>query len=280
MLARVVHCYGRNIFNSNRTKIAQHAQMNCSFSTNGTAEGAPVNDKNETKDEQDSSNKEDDVKLKIFTAALPLVPQYGWTKECLEAGAESIGYSKSSQGIFEQGGASFVQFFHKICNKELREIALRNKLDVSNTSDELSKVQILLEKRLQMILPHLSKWPQAMALMARPQSSLESYKLIYELSDDICYFAGDRSFNATWYTKRAAVAGLYITGELSLVQDKSIEFGDTWSMLSRRIEDLRKVEEFGGHCDKQQKILRDIAESSLTMIRNLVGMQSYRRNSR
>lgn len=53
----------------------------------------------------------------------------------------------------------------------------------------------LLKKRLEMILPYLPHWPQAMALMASPQSSLQSAKLLYELADDICFLAGDKSLS-------------------------------------------------------------------------------------
>jgi len=66
------------------------------------------------------------------------------------------------------------------------------------SSDELTKVHELVEKRLQMILPYLPQWPQAMALMSRPQSSLDSYKILYELVDDICFFAGDKSLNVNF----------------------------------------------------------------------------------
>jgi len=41
-------------------------------------------------------------------------------------------------------------------------------------------------------------------------------------------------------------------------------------MLARRIEDLKKVEEFGGNCSKQQAILREIAQSSVTMVKRLL----------
>lgn len=35
-------------------------------------------------------------------------------------GAESIGYPKISQGVFEHGGISFVQMFHRTCNDKLK----------------------------------------------------------------------------------------------------------------------------------------------------------------
>jgi ubiquinone biosynthesis protein COQ9 len=34
----------------------------------------------------EDDSKDESMKMKIFEAALPLVPQLGWSKECLEAG--------------------------------------------------------------------------------------------------------------------------------------------------------------------------------------------------
>ncbi len=42
----------------------------------------------------------------------------------------------------------------------------------------------------------------------------------------------------SWYCKRIALAVAYKTSELSLVQDKSEDFIDTFQFLQRRIEDV------------------------------------------
>lgn len=41
-----------------------------------------------------------------------------------------------------------------------------------------------------------------------------------------------------WYTKRAALTGIYNTTELVMLQDSSPDFQDTWSFLDNRIQDV------------------------------------------
>lgn len=41
-----------------------------------------------------------------------------------------------------------------------------------------------------------------------------------------------------WYTKRAALTGIYNTTELVMLQDSSPDFQDTWTFLGNRIQDV------------------------------------------
>lgn len=41
-----------------------------------------------------------------------------------------------------------------------------------------------------------------------------------------------------WYTKRAALTGIFNTSELVMVQDSSPDFQDTWNFLDNRIQDV------------------------------------------
>merc|ERR1712071_677893 len=41
-------------------------------------------------------------------------------------------------------------------------------------------------------------------------------------------YAGDTSVDFSWYAKRAALAGVYKSTELSMIQDQSPDFEDTW----------------------------------------------------
>lgn len=41
-----------------------------------------------------------------------------------------------------------------------------------------------------------------------------------------------------WYTKRAALTGIYNTTELVMLQDSSPDFQDTWNFLDNRIQDI------------------------------------------
>lgn len=44
-----------------------------------------------------------------------------------------------------------------------------------------------------------------------------------------------------WYTRRAALTGIYNTTELVMLQDSSPDFEETWAFLDNRIKDVVNV---------------------------------------
>lgn len=54
-----------------------------------------------------------------------------------------------------------------------------------------------IRERLLMNMPYIKQWPQALALLALPNNIPNSIHTILQLSDDICYYAGDRSVDVS-----------------------------------------------------------------------------------
>lgn len=48
-----------------------------------------------------------------------------------------------------------------------------------------------------MIVPYLSRWPQAIAIMSLPPNVANSLATLLTMVDDICYYAGDRSVDVS-----------------------------------------------------------------------------------
>jgi ubiquinone biosynthesis protein COQ9 len=51
-----------------------------------------------------------------------------------------------------------------------------------------------------MIIPYISKWPQALAIMTLPPNVPAALANVLTLVDDICYYAGDRSVDVSYST--------------------------------------------------------------------------------
>ncbi|KAL0155685.1 hypothetical protein M9458_049948, partial [Cirrhinus mrigala] len=78
----------------------------------------------------------------------------------------------------------------------------------------------------------------AMSILLLPNNIPDSLKHLSTMVDDIWYYAGDRSTDVNWYTRRAALTGIYNTTELVMVQDSSPDFEETWAFLDNRIKDV------------------------------------------
>ena len=90
------------------------------------------------------------------------------------------------------------------------------------------------ETRLRMLIPVLEVWPEGLAKLHSPFTLGETFQVSTKMVDDIWYYAGDRSTDLNWYTKRATLGKLYASTQLVMLNDTSPDFRDTWDFLDRR----------------------------------------------
>ncbi|CAH0475895.1 unnamed protein product [Peronospora belbahrii] len=177
-----------------------------------------------------------DPEQRILIQAMNHVPKYGWTIDAVAAGAMDLGYPSVAHGMFTRGAFDLVEYFMDSCLAKLRKTLIINtdKLQAMTVAERL---KFGIRTRLEMLNPVLDSWPQGMALGALPQNAPSTAKRLAQLSDEIWYFAGDKSTDMSWYTKRAILAGVYTSTELFMLNDKSTNFQDTWAFLDRRIDE-------------------------------------------
>jgi ubiquinone biosynthesis protein COQ9 len=66
------------------------------------------------------------------------------------------------------------------------------------------------------------------------------------MADELWYHAGDQSSDASWYTRRGLLLGVYVSTELCMLSDDSEGFADTWEFLHRRVMDVSQLGERAG----------------------------------
>ncbi|KAJ3288108.1 Ubiquinone biosynthesis protein coq9, mitochondrial [Borealophlyctis nickersoniae] len=181
---------------------------------------------------------EDSPATRILDAALSQVPTHGWTTAALGEGAVSLGYPSITHGLFPRGGVELVEHFIKKSTRAMR--TEMEGLDLASMK-VTAKIRAACVARLRMTAPYISRWPDAVALMAQPQNVPNSLQNLGELVDEMWYIAGDRSVDMNWYSKRAMLAGVYTSTEMFMAQDKSPGFEETWKFLDRRLMDVGTV---------------------------------------
>ncbi|KAI5061006.1 hypothetical protein GOP47_0023511 [Adiantum capillus-veneris] len=177
-----------------------------------------------------------DEKTQVLRAALLHVPKLGWSESALVAGARDVGLSPAIVGVFPRKEAALVEFF--------MDESLHNLLDyIESHEDELASMLLqerlakLVQCRLEMQAPLISRWAQALSIQANPANVPASFKQRAVLVDDIWHAVGDHSSDVDWYAKRTILGGLYTATELYMLTDHSPGFRDTWSFLQRRVKD-------------------------------------------
>ncbi|CAB1323316.1 unnamed protein product, partial [Coregonus sp. 'balchen'] len=186
----------------------------------------------------------------------------------------TLGLSAASSEMFQNGAGDLVLHFVAQCNAQLTEqlAEQHNKIQLGQAEPKKTAefLRDAVETRLRMLTPYIDNWPQAMSILLLPHNIPDSLKHLSTLVDDIWYYAGDRSTDVSrpsqpkypsphvfltpfhqaphtirpasaklnWYTKRAALTGIYNTTELVMIQDSSEDFQDTWNFLENRIQDI------------------------------------------
>ncbi|XP_046706296.1 ubiquinone biosynthesis protein COQ9, mitochondrial isoform X2 [Silurus meridionalis] len=188
---------------------------------------------------------EEQLQARILNAALEFVPEHGWTLEAVAAGAETLGLSGASAGMFNNGAGDLVIHFISQCNSQLADILAEQNNQVQlGQAEKKATAEFLkdaVEIRLRMLIPYIDTWPQAMSVLLLPHNIPDSLKHLSIMVDDIWYYAGDRSTDLNWYSRRAALTGIYNTTELVMLQDTSPDFEQTWTFLNNRIQDVVTV---------------------------------------
>ncbi|KAM4572794.1 ubiquinone biosynthesis protein COQ9, mitochondrial isoform 2-T2 [Odontesthes bonariensis] len=241
----------------------------------------PAAEETITGEEQDEDYEtEEQLQARVLTAALEFVPLHGWSMEAIAAGAESLGLSSASTGMFYNGGGDLVLHFIAQCNSQLTDILAEQHNQVQLGQAEKKKTAEFLrdavETRLRMYIPYMETWPQAMSILLLPHNIPDSLKHLSTLVDDIWYYAGDRSTDMNWYTKRAVLTGIYNTTELVMIQDSSPDYQDTWSFLENRIQDVVNMASSAKQVQSTgEAVVQGLMGAAVTL-KNLTGVNQRR----
>ncbi|XP_054589430.2 ubiquinone biosynthesis protein COQ9, mitochondrial isoform X1 [Nothobranchius furzeri] len=254
-------------------------------------ESDPAADGTNPSEQDEEYETEEQLQARILTSALEFVPQHGWSMEAIAAGAEVLGLSSASAGMFSNGAGDLVLHFIAQCNSKLTEVLAEQHNQVQQGHAEPKKTAEFLrdaiETRLRMYIPYIETWPQAMSVLLLPHNIPDSLKHLSTMVDDIWYYAGDRSTDhpntirpassqMNWYTKRAVLTGIYNTTELVMLQDSSPDFQDTWTFLDNRIQDVvnmattaKQVQSTG------EAVVQGLVGAAVTL-KNLTGLNQRR----
>ncbi|XP_047238523.1 ubiquinone biosynthesis protein COQ9, mitochondrial [Girardinichthys multiradiatus] len=257
------HHQAQSAEQDNEAASQQHSDPNCS-----------------DQEQDEDFETEEQRQTRILTAAVEFVPLHGWSMEAIAAGAESLGLSSASTGMFYNGAGDMVLHFISQCNSKLTEILAEQHNQVQLGQAEPKKTADFLrdavETRLRMYIPYIETWPQAMSILLLPHNIPDSLKHLSTMVDDIWYYAGDRSTDMNWYTKRAVLTGLYNTTELVMLQDSSLDFQDTWTFLDNRIQDVVNMATTAKQMQSTGEAVAQGLMGAAVTLKNLTGLNQRR----
>jgi len=227
-------------------------------------------------DNSEFEHSDTNIRDQILSVALENVPLYGWSMKSIETAVEALGLSSASTEMFEREGLDLVLYFIEEANKTLIEYIVKEaQVAKLNTEEaQFAFIENALKTRLQMIIPYLESWPQALQLMASPLAAKDVFENGANLMDEICYHAGDLDTDITWYAKRAALAGISASTELYMLNDQSLEYRDTWIFLHRRLRDARALNDAKDSLNNVAGDTIALVNAGIATAQNVLGLGS------
>jgi len=174
-----------------------------------------------------------------LSSALAHVPIHGFTQEALTLGAKDAGYLDISSNLFPKGTFDLVKY-HLVSQR----LGLKDRIQFPDENFGVGrKVRNLILERLRANVDTgiVTRWQEALAIMSLAENIPASLRELGALADEMWFLAGDTAVDASWYTKRASLSGIYAAAEIYQTTDQSTEYRDTEQFLDRRLEELRTV---------------------------------------
>ena len=220
-----------------------------------------------------SSEKGEDAKFEILEGALSHVNNHGWSETSLRMAISELGLSEACLSLFPLGGVEIALHYDQSLNDQLEDMMAQQQDDRLPGSDPPPIAHFLkdaIKTRLELQLPYYDHWAEALALCVNPKAAPKATKQFAHLVDDIWFYAGDKSTDINWYTRRATVAAVYGLTELYMLQDQSKDYTGTWGFLDRRLGDLEKMGENRLGLEKQMHDAGDFTKAAFIIARNMM----------
>ncbi|KAJ2092109.1 Ubiquinone biosynthesis protein coq9, mitochondrial [Coemansia sp. RSA 986] len=184
-----------------------------------------------------ASNAKTNAHLEILDLALTKVNELGWTQQAVVSAANELGYSSMASGVAAENGGSLGLVAH-FMDRALDDMCIEVDDQLHEFDSPRDKLRLLCRTRLRMTQPYIRRWPEAAALLAQPQNVPMAMRYLGDLSSRMWYLADDKSTRIDWYARRSALAGVYLSSELYMCEDKSPGFQGTWEFLDHRFDDM------------------------------------------
>jgi ubiquinone biosynthesis protein COQ9 len=104
-----------------------------------------------------------------------------------------------------------------------------------------ARIALGVRVRLAAFAPYRATWASAMALGAAPHALPETLRLLGIAADEIWWAAGDRSTDASWYSRRLLLMSLSAAAETFMLTDRTADCADTDAFVAHRLEELEVV---------------------------------------
>lgn len=184
---------------------------------------------------------------RILEAALQHIPFEGWNRRALLAGAADIGIEAATAiRLFPGGGDDLLAHLDVWADRRLVAAVDQREIDRLRMRERIAR---LVRMRLEILSPHREAVRRAIAARLLPGNALKAGPALWRSIDLIWAIAGDRADDASYYTKRGLLLGVWTSTFFYWLEDRSAGLEDSWAFLDRRIDNVMQIGRLRGQID-------------------------------
>ena len=217
----------------------------------------------------------DETRDRLLVAALPHVPFDGWSETALAAAAAELGLeSEAVRHAFPGGPVALVAYHAAYADRRLEEALKETDLAAMRVRERIAHAVRL---RLEQNAAHREAIRAALPVLAQPGNGPHALHSLYRTVDTIWFGIGDRTTDFGFYTKRALLAGVYLSTLLYWLNDGSEGAQESWAFLDRRIADVMRIQTVRGRLARflppEPGLLRRLREAAARAAANPMNAQ-------
>ncbi|WP_341787634.1 COQ9 family protein [Rickettsia endosymbiont of Cantharis rufa] len=173
-------------------------------------------------------------KLSFVQSLLELLPFNEWNSKLLEEVEETCGFAKGyALIVFPEGLSEIIEFFESY----LDNILLENLVKIEEPAKMREKISLVVKIRVKTVLPIIhSKNATYFAL-----NPMQGTEVAFRSCDVIWRYAGDKSLDFNYYTKRGLLLSVYVSSILFYIQDESDNYIETDKFIETSVENIVKT---------------------------------------
>ena len=184
---------------------------------------------------------------RILEAALQHIPFEGWNRRALLAGAADIGIdAATAKRLFPRGGDDLLAHLDVWADRRLVQAVDQPAIDRLRMHERIAR---LVRMRLEILSPHREAMRRAIAARLLPSNAIKAGPALWRSIDLIWAIAGDRSDDASYYTKRGLLLTVWTSTFFYWLEDHSPGLEDSWAFLDRRIDNVMQIGKLRGQVE-------------------------------
>ncbi len=195
-------------------------------------------------------DKHDKARLALLIEVRKLLTESNWSDEMLENAEKKVGIEKGYRHIlYPDGIAQVVMAFENTLDQEM--------LDILSSTEKPKKIRDLIALALETRLMKVAGKNlilKSSGFFIVPSNVLVGSNVAWNTCDLIWKYAGDKSKDMNYYTKRSLLLGVYLSASAFFLADESKDHKETMNFIKNALDNIVNIASFKSKLPKMEDI--------------------------